>query len=494
MSDITVNSKKIKTAVEMNIPISITTYTLPHDVEVYVDAVLAAVLEEIDQGSLYEYISYSIRELMTNAKKANTKRAYFEERHLDIHNPDDYEVGMQTFKEDVFKDLDYWFALQKKAGLYIKITLRKTKNALIVQIVNNVEITSIEMERIQAKIERAKEFSSMEEAFSTVLDSTEGAGLGIVIMLLMLKKIGLPSKSFRIESRNGLTVARLGIPMNFSAKAHTASLTKNIVQFITQMPQFPERILRIQRLIDDPESKLSSIADLIASDVSLTSDLLKLVNSVAFGLSKPCNNISDAVKFVGLRGIRSLLYSVGTLNVLSKQSEEQKGYWEHSYKTAFFSYNLAKLLKQRALLDDMYVCGLLHNLGTIVLSSLYPQTIEKISQFQQERQIPKKALDAILSGSRHSEVGAQLAEKWQLPPQIVNTIRYHNDVDAAPAEFQNLVSFVYAANVMIYLIEGTLDYAQIPEKILHQIGVTSEEELRRRCDHFNTMFEAQNPS
>ena len=82
---------------------------------------------------------------------------------------------------------------------------------------NNVEITRKEQIRVFDRIARSRAFSSMEEAFSTVLDNSEGAGLGIVILILMLKKIGLDEDAFDIEVENGETVATLAIPLHRGA-------------------------------------------------------------------------------------------------------------------------------------------------------------------------------------------------------------------------------------------------------------------------------------
>ena len=77
--------------------------------------------------------------------------------------------------------------------------------------------------------------------------------------------------------------------------------------------------------------------------ISLTAELLKLVNSAAYMLSSPCHSIADAVKITGLRGIKNLLFSIGSMqNLVVKSNEENKRMWEHSYKVAFYAYNLAR--------------------------------------------------------------------------------------------------------------------------------------------------------
>ena len=81
-----VDVSKIKMAIRSGVPLSITTYTLPHDMELYMGSVLADFLKELNQDFMIQYLTYCMQELVTNAKKANTKRIYFEEKGLDITN------------------------------------------------------------------------------------------------------------------------------------------------------------------------------------------------------------------------------------------------------------------------------------------------------------------------------------------------------------------------------------------------------------------------
>ena len=69
---IPVDRNKIKQAVQMNIPISINTYTLPKETENYISDVAKVFLSVVHQDAIQDYIVYCLNELTTNAKKANT--------------------------------------------------------------------------------------------------------------------------------------------------------------------------------------------------------------------------------------------------------------------------------------------------------------------------------------------------------------------------------------------------------------------------------------
>ncbi len=491
-SRITVDSERIKKATRMGVPLSITTYTLPHEIELYISEILSLFLQELSQERLKDYLSYCINELTANAKKANTKRVYFAEKKLDINKTRDYEMGMQSFKDDTLSNIDYYLRLQKEAGLYVKVIMQVKHNTIVLEIRNNSEMNKIEFKRVFDKIARSRQFGSLEEAFSQVMDDSEGAGLGLVIMILMLKKVGLNDDNYEVLVENGETITRISMPIDTLTQQHITELTREVVSYIEDLPQFPENIAQIQKLLNDPDSKLSEIAAHISNDVALTTDLLKLVNSAAFSLAKKCTSIIEAVKLVGIRGIKNLLYSIGSINILGASTEEQKHLWEHSYKSGFFAYNLARnFLKNRVVTEDAYVCGLLHDLGKIVLSALYPELLAKLEAVKKTRNIPDKVFNTLLTGINHSEIGAALAEKWNFPPALAAAIRFHHLVDQAPAEYRDLTATVNLADLMIHYQEEDIDFYQIDPVLLRQFNIDSETHLQKICAGFQRAFDTE---
>ena len=89
-----IDAQKIKKALEYQVPIEVTTYTLPKSMEMYIHSVLSEFLTACHQNHMEQYLSFCLGELLTNAKKANTKRVYFKEKGLDINDEEQYAVGM----------------------------------------------------------------------------------------------------------------------------------------------------------------------------------------------------------------------------------------------------------------------------------------------------------------------------------------------------------------------------------------------------------------
>ena len=484
-----IDTEQVKRAARNSIPLSIKTYTLPHETEEYLEQILSIFLEEFGQEQIKDRIAYCLKELAVNAKKANTKRVFFKERALNLDAADEYEEGMKDFKQATLDNIGHYLELQKKEGYYIKVVFHARGQTFTVSIHNNVLISRKEQLRVYDRIARARAFESMEEALSTVLDDSEGAGLGIVIMVLMLKKIGLDEEAFDIDVEESETVARITIPYSQIHVEDLASLSREIVSEIDELPQFPDNIVYLQKLISDPESEISDVARQISMDPALTAELLKLVNSAEFMLQKRVDNIVEAVKYVGMRTLKAILFQYGTQKLLDKG---QRWLWDHSYKAAFYAYTLARyMLKRKDILDDVYVGGILHDMGKIIFSSVHPQLLEKIELFAQRREIDRDLFEDLSAGLNHAEIGALIAEKWNFPEVLIAAIRYHHDPSAISSEFSPVVNTVYLANALCDIENKSLVYQQLDSMTLSEYKITSEQQFNQIHARLKRAFEQE---
>ena len=487
-----VDESKIKKAILSGLPLTITTFTLPREMEAYIESVIAVFLKHAGQESLRDYIVYCVKELAGNAKKANTKRVYFIENGLDLSKPDDYQQGMKQFKEDTLSNINHYLMKQQEMGLYIKLILQIRESIINIEIRNNVAITRSELLRIHDRLARSRQYNNLEEALSQVLDDSEGAGLGLVILVLMLNKMGLSEDCFEIRSGADETIAQIKIPLNEVHVENVSALSAAIANSVKSLPQFPENILAVQRLIAKEDAEMGEIARHLSMDPALTADLLRVVNSAQFMQAKRVDNIFEAAKMVGIRGINSLLLSYGTQQVLGAESKEKKQLWSHSYKTAFYAYNLVINFKRDDhLLDDVYVSGILHDMGKIIFSNAHPDLLEKIKRFCTAKNIPDSTFEDLSAGMNHAEIGALIAEKWFFPDNLVAAIRYHHDPQKAPVEHQDLVDCTYLANMFCEYELGNADFDQFEPGPLANYGISGKKQLDTLLERFSQGYKKE---
>jgi putative nucleotidyltransferase with HDIG domain len=192
---------------------------------------------------------------------------------------------------------------------------------------------------------------------------------------------------------------------------------------------------------------------------------------------------------VGMRGIKNLLYSYGTQKILGEDSADKKLLWEHSYKTAFYAYNLVKNFRRdNNLLEDVYVCGILHDMGKIVFSSVHPELLANIKNFCSEKGLPSSTFEDLSAGMNHAEIGAKVAEKWNFPPQLVHAIQFHHDPTSAAPEEQDLVFTIYLANMLCEYESGNIVFDQLEPQVLENFGLESKKHIDSLLERFSMGF------
>ncbi|GMO33200.1 MAG: hypothetical protein Ta2F_09090 [Termitinemataceae bacterium] len=259
------------------------------------------------------------------------------------------------------------------------------------------------------------------------------------------------------------------------------------------MPDFSENILLIQGLASDPKSELTDIARHISTDPAMTADILKIVNSVHYIMSKRVDNISEAVRILGIKGIKNLLYSYGTQQILGDDTQEKKNLWDHCYRCAFYAYNLVKNFSpEKTIIDDAYVGGILHDMGKIVFDNTHPDLANKMKSFCTDKNIPDVTFEDVCSGVNHAEIGGLIAEKWNFPENLVAAIRYHHDpCNAAIKDFSLLVKTVYLANMLCEIESGNAVSEQLEASVLADFGITSNKQIVKIISLFSEGFQKE---
>lgn len=202
--------ENIKVAVQTRQPVDFFCYSLTPDQKIRFQKILSVFLEECNQSHLYNYLSYCLFELLDNASKANAKRIFFKEKNLNIENDSDYKEGMNGFKADLSEHAEHYLEELKLGQLKVHLLL-SANDVITITVANNTKITDSEFLRIKEKIDKTKNYANLQDAVSDI-DQTEGSGLGIITVIIMLKKLGLTPNNLTFNITENETVATIEIP------------------------------------------------------------------------------------------------------------------------------------------------------------------------------------------------------------------------------------------------------------------------------------------
>jgi HD-like signal output (HDOD) protein len=195
---------------------------------------------------------------------------------------------------------------------------------------------------------------------------------------------------------------------------------------------------KLGELVRTEGSLNSQIAEVIRRDPSLSARLLRMVNSVYFGLSTRINNIEEAVFFLGLRQIRELSMATPVIEELEQLQQNVTGglpwkeLWNHSIGTAILTREILAATPLHIDDDTDYLIGLLHNVGKIVMAYAFPDELRTLLETPATDPVDFARRERDLIGWDHARIGADYLRRHQLSEEIITAVLYHNEPDRAP--------------------------------------------------------------
>lgn len=244
----------------------------------------------------------------------------------------------------------------------------------------------------------------------------------------------------------------------------------------------PETCLKIKEIIDNHVSDMDEIAELIQFDPVLSSRLLKLANSALYSFPQQVDSVEKAVLLLGENQVYNLVVAYGAAEAfatIDPKVIQLERFWEQSIYCAL----LAKYLGLKANLnpkDPVYLTGLLHNLGELVMIEVNPDAARKC-QLGLSDQHPWQLQQQML-GFTYADCSAELLRCWQLPQRLVSPLLHLHQPEMSQGIRVNLVIHIAACcaisliNKERYPLKNVLDM-----QLVAQAGLT-EEQLQEAMD------------
>ncbi len=252
---------------------------------------------------------------------------------------------------------------------------------------------------------------------------------------------------------------------------------EDIVERVEKITPISGTLCRLMDVVQDPDSGVSDVVEVIQYDPAITSELLKLCNSAAFGLPRKVHSVHEAVCYLGTNKVMQLVVAIYGNAVLSG---EQRGYglepgilWKHSVAVALAASSLAhQTMPEEG--GVAFTAGLLHDIGKVVLNEYVGREFAEIVRRVHDDGMTFSEAERQVLGFSHAQIGAQLAERWSLPEPLVRAIRWHHEPQALePADV--LVDTVYLADCVCMMLglglgaDGLLYRADA--EVLHRRGL-----------------------
>jgi putative nucleotidyltransferase with HDIG domain len=243
-----------------------------------------------------------------------------------------------------------------------------------------------------------------------------------------------------------------GVSSGIGLRNHSEKMTQKVIKFIDRvehLPPSPRLLIKLLEMFQQPDQQLDEVVRLISHDPSYTAEVLKRCNAAYFSAGEPVQNIFDAVSRMGFDELHKIVTAMFAINVIVRPGAS--GFveilWAHSVSVAVAASLLAKEVDESP--PTAFTAGLLHEVGKVIMitvdESNYVQVVQTSGMFKRPIYITEKEL----FGFDHTEVGACLLARWNLPPNITTAVLHHHEL-AGAEPFERLSAIVHLANILAH--------------------------------------------
>ena len=205
----------------------------------------------------------------------------------------------------------------------------------------------------------------------------------------------------------------------------SASKTNEIIKSIG-IPARPVTLVQLQKEMASDDPNLRRIAALVASDVTLTVAVLRTVNSPAYGLSRRCETVDQAISMIGFKRLSGIVTGLILRNLMRGDAQKLTYFWDISSKRSFAMSRLARGL---GVVDEdiAQTFGLFCDVGIPLLMQRFSDYDQTLIACNHETEKTFTEIEQMRHHTDHALVGAIMARSWELPPTLCLSIRLHHD-------------------------------------------------------------------
>ena len=215
-----------------------------------------------------------------------------------------------------------------------------------------------------------------------------------------------------------------------------------------KLPALPQVMIELMQAINDPKSAAQDLARVIAMDTSLSSNLLRIVNSSYYSFPFPIDTVQRAVALMGTRELSLIAFSTSFLKMFNRPPVKcinLKEFWKHSIACGTMARGIAARCGMPNP-ERHFLSGLLHDLGRLVLATHLPEWTENLFEAGTERSLPLYQIEMESCGFDHGRFGATLLKQWHFPFTLVAALYYHHQ-DQGSEDYDEPAT-VHVADIM----------------------------------------------
>ena len=188
----------------------------------------------------------------------------------------------------------------------------------------------------------------------------------------------------------------------------------------------PDVYIRLREVMDSENASMADVAEVLSLDPALAARILRMANSAFYGFRSEVDTISRAANILGMQKIHDLVLAAGVSKAFEGMHNELMDidtFWYRSVHCGFLAQSIASGAGMRNT-ESLFVRGLLHDIGHLVLFSHYPNECRKAMARSDEGMDARLYEEERLIGVDAMQFAAELARVWQLPKAFIDSFKH----------------------------------------------------------------------
>jgi HD-like signal output (HDOD) protein len=269
--------------------------------------------------------------------------------------------------------------------------------------------------------------------------------------------------------------------MSVKTEESTSAVVAQALGSIGDIATLPEVTVKIIEVVEDPQGTARDLHDVIKCDPALSARVLKVVNSAFYGLPGQVASVDRAIVLLGLSAVKNIAIAASISRLFRGGQYDEllnaRELWRHSVAVAVAAKKIAQAVEDVPAHDEVFLAGLIHDLGLLVARQAYPAELADVVQRCHSGEEDFLSLEASVVGATHQDFGHALATKWKFPRHVRAVVGFHHNPETLSTELQRLGFIIQCADIMC--CQDGLGFAltsgsgAITEELLTGVGLTA---------------------
>ena len=237
---------------------------------------------------------------------------------------------------------------------------------------------------------------------------------------------------------------------------------------------------QLREKLDDPNSNFEELAAIIKTDPAMSARLLKIVNSAFYGFDEKIDTLSHALNIIGTEQLTDLALAAivtSKFQGIPRDLINMETFWMHSIACGIAARKIAKRMAGVEA-EKMYLGGMLHDIGSLILFKEAPEDARKILLRCKESGENLFKVEKEILGYDHAEIGALLLAEWKLSDRLVEMVKYHHQPVNA-GDCLDEACIIARADALVYEMKigysGEPGVPELDPMVLERIPISDEE-------------------